>query len=585
MTEIYKSPEVVDAEEKVISELNNLTDEEAKRVNFQETTKEMTQEELERQNKTFNEALKRILNSSGKDNIAIKAQQYVIKDHFPNFPNIEINIQNISDTQKMLFCFNMAWAKWDQNFDNYSFLNETVKSENWKEYKYINIHNLLKQGKTIWRDEIPYDVYHSYQKLIADEKKSEAARLYSNYFGEEVDNTLKFYNQAQWDWSNTTTFGSGVNNSVVNYMRESLDYWKNMVQWTRLLKFDKDKNIAELFITPRWKDIGRDWRWWGRVTFDVGGKKIVFEYNNDWFGTKDNLEWIDWMKFEKVGLGYKIEIDRNKIKNKDIYMITRAWKYAGGKGFDERTLETVAKNCELTASEMEPRMLSVESWFKISKSDLSAKTDWDIINMTDNLYFESLNPNNKNKLVELHISVWATTTQYDNLNEDYSNSIDKYKTDIEDLIKEPCALLALETVRGYNSLTKTKDIEFINIDKHELQRKEQSNNNRRKVDDWFATSVKTEADYISTERIKTHIDNLDWQIEESLAKEYKDGGKYIKYKEQHVRLIKARYLNVLRTAMKDPDIAQHIFNWDIVIKPEFTHNLGMEIRYDFKAKN
>ena len=45
MTETYKSPEVVDAE-KVISKLNNLTDEEAKKVNFQETTKEMTQEEL-----------------------------------------------------------------------------------------------------------------------------------------------------------------------------------------------------------------------------------------------------------------------------------------------------------------------------------------------------------------------------------------------------------------------------------------------------------------------------------------------------------------------------------------------------------
>jgi len=93
-------------------ELSRLTDEEAQKgVNFQKTTEGMTQKELERQNKTFNEALKRILNSSGKDNIAIKAQQYVIKDHFPNFPNIEINIQNISDTQKMLFCFNMAWAK------------------------------------------------------------------------------------------------------------------------------------------------------------------------------------------------------------------------------------------------------------------------------------------------------------------------------------------------------------------------------------------------------------------------------------------------------------------------------------------
>lgn len=564
-------------------ELSRLTDEEAQKgVNFQKTTEGMTQKELERQNKTFNEALKRILNSSGKDNIAIKAQQYVIKDHFPNFPNIEINIQNISDTQKMLFCFNMAWAKWDLNFDNYSFLNETVKSENWKEYKYINIHNLLKQGKTIWRDEIPYDVYHSYQKLIADEKKSEAARLYWNYFGEKMDNTLKFYNQAQWDWSNTTTFGSGVNNSVVNYMRESLDYWKNMVQWTRLLKFDTDKNIAELFITPRWKDIGRDWRWWGRVTFDVGGKKIVFEYNNDWFGTKDNLEWIDWMKFEKVGLGYKIEIDRNKIKNKDIYMITRAWKYAGGKGFDERTLETVAKNCELTALEMEPRMLSVESWFKISKSDLSAKTDWDIINMTDNLYFESLNPNNKNKLVELHISVWATTTQYDNLNEDYSNSIDKYKTDIEDLIKEPCALLALENFRTMNKTL--EEIEFTNKDTYEFQLKSPYGK-KTNASENMVNNLKQNANHISTERIKTHIDNLDWQIEESLAKEYKDGGKYVKYKEQHVRLIKARYLNVLHTAMKDPDIAQRIFNWDIVIKPEFTHNLGMEIRYDFKAKN
>jgi len=92
--------------------LTSLTDLEAqKEVKFPTTTNEMTQEELERQNKTFNEALKKILNSSGKDNIAIKAQQYVIKDHFPNFPNIEINIQNISDTQKMLFCFNMAWAE------------------------------------------------------------------------------------------------------------------------------------------------------------------------------------------------------------------------------------------------------------------------------------------------------------------------------------------------------------------------------------------------------------------------------------------------------------------------------------------
>lgn len=502
----------------------------------QEQLQQDTQEK-DRNNNSFIDSVKQKLIYNWSAAHIINAQKSVWRDYFKEeILNVgEVDIAKWSDTQKAMFLFDMlCTTKTSMPAD------KTINSKTTgQSYSYADISKLL-NDRMIGSSALPYDVFHEYQKDFSLAKMSSVRKLYLDIFGSGFDG-INVYNVAQGDWSSTTWVWG-----IYNYMRESFDYGENMVSSMRSLKFSDKNKYAELFLIPKWSDIQSDWKWWWTVEFVVGDKRMIFTYDGKWLTTQDQIQWIT---VTKMWIWYAVKIDKG-LASTSISMKTRSGRYSNG-SFDEWNLSVASKNCEITAEYENPNVFSVKWWFVLNESYLNEKVDNDIKNFVENLWYAlfKAKANRENKEAHLSISVWATSDPERTELKTYSDKVATLTVGIKTLINKK----AYELIQS-----KSPSLDWRNLQNRELN------------EYWMD---------MANNWLKENIHEIDEKIIESLDPAYNEWWNKFQYREKHIALIKARYLNILLHMLQDPATLMDMLFSKIKIEPNFTQDLVLKTKF------